>query len=125
MQNRLRVIGSGKNYWSCVQVDDLAAAFAAALERAPAGSEYNVVDDEPLLLRDLVDEVTGAMGMNRVGNIPSWLIGLIIGGPLVQSLVASFRVLNTKARRELEWVPRFPRAREAIRAAIDGLRRAS
>jgi nucleoside-diphosphate-sugar epimerase len=68
--NRLRVIGSGHNYWSCIQVDDLAAAFAAALERAPAGAEFNVVDDKPLTLRALVDSVTAAMGMKRVGNIP-------------------------------------------------------
>jgi nucleoside-diphosphate-sugar epimerase len=30
-KNRLRVIGSGKNYWSCIEVDDLARAFVAAL----------------------------------------------------------------------------------------------
>jgi nucleoside-diphosphate-sugar epimerase len=120
-QRRLRVIGSGANYWSCVQVDDLAAAFAAALERAPAGAEYNVVDDTPLTLRDLVDEVTSAMKVERVGNIPAWLLGLIVGGPLVKSLVTSFRVRNAKARAELGWTPRFSRVRDALPSAIAGL----
>jgi nucleoside-diphosphate-sugar epimerase len=120
-ERRLRVIGAGSNYWSCVQVDDLGAAFAAALERAPSGAEYNVVDDHPLTLRELVDEVTKAMKMDRVGRVPAWLIGLIIGGPLVQSLVTSFRVRNAKARAELGWAPRFSHVREALPSAIDGL----
>jgi nucleoside-diphosphate-sugar epimerase len=118
---RLRVIGSGNNYWSCVQVEDLAAAFAAALEHAPSGAEYNVVDDAPLTLRELVDAVTDAMHLGHVGNVPPWLLGLIIGGPLVESLVTSFRVRNAKARSELGWVPRFTQVKDALPSAIAGL----
>jgi nucleoside-diphosphate-sugar epimerase len=120
-QKRLRVIGSGKNYWSCVEVSDAASMFAAALERAPPGSEYNAVDDTPLTLRELVDEVTAAMKTPRVGNVPAWLLGLIIGGPLVQSLVTSFRIRNDKARSELGWAPRFSSVRDALPSAIAGL----
>jgi dihydroflavonol-4-reductase len=120
-QKRLRVIGSGTNYWSCVEVSDLGSLFAAALERAPAGGEYNAVDDTPLSLRELVDEVTLAMKVPRVGNIPAWLLGLIIGGPLAQSLVTSFRIRNDKARSELGWAPRFSRIRDALPSAIAGL----
>jgi nucleoside-diphosphate-sugar epimerase len=120
-QKRLRVIGPGTNFWSCVQVDDLARAFAAALERAPAGAEYNVVDDTPLTLRELVDATTEAMKIARVGHVPGWLIGLIIGGPLVKSLVSSFRVRNAKARAGLGWAPRFPHVRDALPSAIAGL----
>jgi nucleoside-diphosphate-sugar epimerase len=120
-QKRLRVIGRGTNYWSCVEVNDLAAAFAAALERSPPGGEYNIVDDAPLTLRQLVDEVTAAMKVPRVGSVPAWLLGLIIGAPLVQSLVTSFRVRNEKARAELGWTPRFSSVREALPSAIAGL----
>jgi nucleoside-diphosphate-sugar epimerase len=120
-QSRLRVIGSGANYWSCVQIDDLAAAFGAALERAPAAGEYNAVDDAPLTLRELVDEVTDAMKIGRVGHIPAWILGLIIGRPLVKSLVTSFRVRNTRAREELRWTPKFTRVKDALPSAIAGL----
>jgi hypothetical protein len=61
------------------------------------------------------------MKISRVGHVPAWLIGLIIGGPLVQSLVASFRVRNAKARAELGWAPRFPHVRDALPSAIAGL----
>jgi nucleoside-diphosphate-sugar epimerase len=124
-QSRLRVVGSGANFWSCVQVDDLAAVFAAALERAESGAEYNAVDDEPLTLRELADEVTTAMNVAHVGNIPAWLLGLIIGGPLVKSLVTSFRVRNGKTRSELGWVPRYPRVRDALSPAVEGLHKAA
>ncbi len=100
-KNRLRVISSGANYWSCIQVDDLAAAFVAALERAPAGEAYNVVDDAPLTLRALVDAITAAMGKPRVGTIPPLLMSLLIGRPLVRSLITSFRASNQRARQEL------------------------
>lgn len=105
---RLRVIGKGANYWSCIHRADLAAAYVAALTRAPAGAEYNVVDDEPLTLRALVDQVTDGMGGKRVGTIPPLLMGLIIGKPIVDSLVTSFRIGNARAREELGWTPRYP-----------------
>jgi len=104
-RGRLRCIGPGRNYWSCVHVEDLAAGYVAALEHAPPGGEYNLIDDEPLRLRDLVDQVTGAMGLKPVGTIPPWLMSLIIGRPLVQSLVTSCRVTNTEAAGQLGWRP--------------------
>ncbi len=120
-KNRLRVVGSGTNYWSCIHVDDLAAAFAAALESAPSGGEYNVVDDSPLTLRALVDAVTNAMGQKRVGNIPPFLMNLLVGKPLVQSMVSSFRVRNQKAREELGWTPKFPTAADALPSTLASL----
>lgn len=117
-KKRLRVIGSGKNYWSCIQVDDLATAFSAALERAPDGGEYNVVDDSPLTLRALVDTVTSAMSMKRVGNIPPMLMKLLVGKPLVELMRSSFRVTNQKARNDLGWSPKFPTPADAMPATL-------
>ncbi len=120
-KNRLRVIDPGANYWSCIQVDDLAAAFVAALQRAPAGEEYNVVDDAPLTLRALVDAIIAAMGKPRVGTIPPFLMSLLIGRPLVRSLVTSFRVSNAKARQELGWAPRFPTVADSLPPTLAAL----
>jgi hypothetical protein len=74
-----------------------------------------------LTLRELVDEVTAAMSLARVGHVPAWLLGFVIGGPLVESLVASLRVPNTKAREELGWAPRFTRVKDALPSAIAAL----
>ena len=96
----------------------------AALEHAPPGGEYNLVDDEPLHLRDLVDQVTGAMGLKPVGTIPPWLMSLIIGRPLVQSLVTSCRVANTEAAEQLGWRPARPTLADGLPDAIARLRKA-
>lgn len=122
-RGRLRCIGAGQNFWSCVHVEDLAAGYVAALEHAPSGGEYNLVDDEPLRLRALVDQVTGAMGLKSVGTIPPWLMSLIIGRPLVQSLVTSCRVVNTEASDQLGWRPARPTLADGLPDAIARLRR--
>lgn len=65
-----------------MHVDDLAAAYLAALTRAQAGTAYAVVDDEPLRLRLLTDLTTDALARPRVGTAPPALISLILGRTL-------------------------------------------
>ena len=113
-QGRLRCIGQGRNWWSCVHVDDLAAACAAALTGALPGSAYAVTDDEPLRLRELTDLVTDALGRPRVWNAPPALVSLLLGSTLVASLVTSFRVRSARIRTDLGWVPTRPRLRDAV-----------
>lgn len=113
-KNQLRVFGAGQNYWSTVHVDDLAQAFVKALDSRAYGENFNVVDDEPMHLRDMVDALTATAGRKRVGNIPPWLIGLMIGSPIVASLTTSFRVKNEKARTTLGWQPQYPSFRAGV-----------
>ena len=120
-KGQLRVIGRGHNYWSCVHVEDLAAAFALALERAPSGAMYNVVDDAPLTLRELVNNLTDTLGKKRVGNIPPWLMGLLIGRPLVASLTSSFRISNDRAKAGLGWAPRYPSFADGLPHTLEAL----
>ena len=123
-RGRLRCIGAGQNWWSCVHVDDLGAAYALAVRGAKPGAYYAVADDQPLRLRALTDAVTDAMGLKRAGQAPPWLVGLFTGGPLVASLVTSFRVDATAIRKDLGWRPAhasFPAAvGEAVHAITGG-----
>lgn len=119
-KGRLRCIGAGQNYWSPVHVDDLATAYVAALEHAPAGQEYNVVDDAPLPLRSFVDHITDAMGQPRVGSAPPLLVALLAGRPAVVSLITSYRVRNDKIRA-LDWTPRYPRLADGLPPSLAAL----
>ena len=121
-KNQLRVFGAGENYWSAVHVDDLARSFLKALPSEAYGENFNVVDDEPIRLRELVDALTKAAGRKRVGSIPPWLIGLMIGGPVVASLTTSFRVSNKKAKTVLGWEPRYPSFRSGVGDVVAELR---
>lgn len=117
-KGQLRVFGKGQNYWSPIQVDDLARAFTLALTHGRYGEVYNIVDDQPLPLRQLIDSITSTQGVKSVGNIPGWLIGLLIGSPLVKSLTSSFRVSNAKAKRELKWQPQYRTFEAGIPAVL-------
>ena len=120
-KGRLRCIGSGQNWWSCIHVADLGRAYAAAVVRAAPGSNYAVADDQPIRLRELTDLVTDAMARPRVGNGAPWLVGLFIGRPLVASLVTSFRVDASRIRRELGWQPEQPSVRTALPGIVHEL----
>jgi nucleoside-diphosphate-sugar epimerase len=120
-KGRLRCIGTGANWWSCVHVDDLGHAYAAALTGARPGSYYAVADASPIRLRDLTDVVTGAMNLPRAGSGPAWLVGLFIGRPLVASLVTSFRVDAGRIRLDLGWQPAHQSFRESGPAAVAAL----
>jgi nucleoside-diphosphate-sugar epimerase len=117
----LRCPGRGDNYWSPVHADDAAGAVLAAVERAPAGAEYAVVDDEPLPLRALVDQLTDALGRRRVGSVPPRVLALAAGAPAVASLTTSFRTRNARARDELGWAPKYPSFAAGLPAALAAL----
>lgn len=117
-KGRLRCIGSGTNWWSCVHVEDLAAAYLAALARARPGTAYAVVDDEPLRLRELTDLTNDTLDRPRVGTAPPALMSLILGRTLVASLVTSFRISGARIRNELGWAPTQRRFRDAVVATV-------
>ena len=124
-KGRLRCIGTGANWWSCVHVDDLGRAYAAALTTARPGAYYAVADEHPIKLRDLTDVVTDAMRLSRVGSGAPWLVGLFIGRPLVASLVTSFRVDAARIRDELSWQPAHPSFAESGPADVSALAQAA
>jgi nucleoside-diphosphate-sugar epimerase len=89
----LAVPGDGSNYVSSIHVDDAAAAAVAALE--VPGGVYNVVDDEPLRMRDYALATTTAFGLKASRRVPKWLFRLILGGP-EKYLLGSQRVSNAR-----------------------------
>jgi nucleoside-diphosphate-sugar epimerase len=115
---RFAVIGSGQNWWDVVRVEDVATAFVDAAERAPAGSLYHVVDDEPIRYYDFVALTAQALGVGRPRRIPAWLARAVGGADPVRAVVRSARSSNARIKRELGWQPRFPSAQEGVPDAI-------
>jgi len=100
-------VGDGAVPYGTVHVDDLAAAYLAALERAPAGALYNVVGST-LPTREVATAVSHAVGAagRTVSLTPeeahaAW-------GPLAGLLIRGHTVLGVKAAVELAWTPRGP-----------------
>jgi nucleoside-diphosphate-sugar epimerase len=118
---RFAVIGSGRNWWDVVHVDDVAGAFVAAVEDAPGGALYHVADDDPITLYDFVALTAEALGVGRPRRIPAGLARLAAGRHAVTAVVRSARTSNERIKRELGWSPRFASARQGVPAAVAGL----
>jgi nucleoside-diphosphate-sugar epimerase len=115
---RFAVIGSGSNLWDVVHVDDVAAAFVLAIESAPAGSTYHVVDDEPTTFYEFMALTARELGLAPPRRTPRALASIVAGRNAVAAAVRSARSSNEKIKRELGWAPRFASAREGVPDAI-------
>lgn len=113
------VLGPGDHYMSSIHVDDAAAATVAALA-VPAGV-YNVVDDEPLPMRDYIAALTDAFGFRKAFHLPLGLARLAFG-PSVAAFTRSQRVNNTMFKAVSPWRPRYPSVRQGWRAVAEALK---
>jgi nucleoside-diphosphate-sugar epimerase len=118
---RFAVMGRGDNFWDMVHVDDVARALADALDRAPPGSVFHCVDDEPLTQRAFLDLTARELGVGSPRSIPAWLVRLGAGKGPAEAVLRSARTSNAKLRRELGWEPRYPTVREGVPAALAAL----
>jgi nucleoside-diphosphate-sugar epimerase len=115
---RFAIIGSGENLWDVVHVDDVAGALVLAAEHATPSALYHVVDDEPITFRDFMALTAQELGTGAPRRIPAALAKLIAGPNAVAAVVRSARSSNERIKRELDWRPRFPTAREGVADAV-------
>src|SRR5207247_7864872 len=113
------VPGDGSNFFSSIHADDGASAGVAALQ-APAGV-YNVLDDEPLRMRDYAKAITDAFGLKPPRRVPKWLFRLVGGGP-AKYILSSQRVSNARFKEKTGWAPKYRSAREGFQQVAQELK---
>jgi nucleoside-diphosphate-sugar epimerase len=113
-KRRLPIVGDGGGWWSFIHIDDAAAATVAAIERGQPGI-YNVTDDEPAPVSVWLPELAAAIGAPRPRRMPTWFARWFIGETGVVMMTELRGASNEKAKRELEWQPRFASWREGFR----------
>jgi nucleoside-diphosphate-sugar epimerase len=69
---RLPVIRGDRGLLPFVQIDDAVSATVAALDRAPAGGVYDIVDDRALSLSELVRTISQQLGVAAPFTMPAW-----------------------------------------------------
>ncbi|HEY6195766.1 MAG TPA: NAD-dependent epimerase/dehydratase family protein [Candidatus Eisenbacteria bacterium] len=96
--------GDGAQHWSLVHRDDLADAYALALEHAPGGERYLLADESRHTVKELAEAVAAATGSKAV----SWPAAELVRahGGFGEALLNDLIVSSARARRELGWVPR-------------------
>jgi nucleoside-diphosphate-sugar epimerase len=117
-KRRAPIIGDGGGIWSLVHIEDAAAATAAALERGGPGV-YNVVDDDPVPVGELIPEIARIIGAKPPRRLPRW-VGRLAAGEVGVMMMTEIRgATNVKAKRELGWEPRYPSWRLGFREGLD------
>lgn len=96
--------GDGSQHWCLVHRDDVAEAYALALEHAGGGERYLLADESQHTVKELAESVAAASQSKTV----SWPASDLLHshGGYGEALLNDLRVSSAKARRELGWVPR-------------------
>lgn len=100
--------------FSRVHVDDIVSGLVAAIERdAPQGA-YNLSDDLPTSQNAVIEEACRLLG---VAPPPLLTLEEADLSPMARGFYAeNRRVANGKAKRVLDWQPRYPTYREGLSA---------
>ena len=118
-KRQVPVIGGGTGVWSFIEITDAAAATLAAVGRGAPGV-YNVVDSDPAPVAQWLPYLAGVAGAKPPLRVPAWL-GRLLAGEFVEAQMTSSRGFsNEKARKELDWEPRYASWREGFRAWAGG-----
>ena len=101
------LVGGGTGYFSWVHVDDAASATVLAVEQKAKGV-FNIVDDEPAPVSEWLPYLAECAGAKPPRRVPAWLARLLAGEMVVGMMTEGRGFSNTKAKRQLGWVLRYP-----------------
>lgn len=123
-KRRMPVAGNGAGIWSMIHIDDAAAATVAALDRGYG--IYNIVDDDPAPVGQVLTTLAQALGANPPRHVPLWVARMAAGEVGVSMMTEVRGSSNAKAKRELGWAPTWSSWRDGFRRGlIDSADRAS
>ncbi|WP_017198085.1 NAD-dependent epimerase/dehydratase family protein [Arthrobacter sp. M2012083] len=101
-------VGRGDNRWSNVYIADLAEAYFLALDKAPAGSAYNLAAGEARM-GDIAETIARLVGLPAAESCTPDVAYQALGQRWVDVAISSnSRVDSAKARTELGWNPVGP-----------------
>jgi 2-alkyl-3-oxoalkanoate reductase len=113
------LVGSGTNYSSLVSAKDVGEGIAAAVDVAPRGEDFLLVDDEPQTQRVWQGNLATALGCPPVRRtVPVWLASLMVGSVNAETFASSRRARNQRAKDGLGWRVTYPTVREGFPAAL-------
>jgi|SRR5215207_2462192 len=107
------IVGDGAGVSSFIHLDDAAAATVLALEQDRVGI-FHIVDDEPAPVREWLPVLAQVLGAKSPRHVPRWLARLFAGDAAVMIGTESRGASNAKAKRELDWAPRYRTWREGF-----------
>ncbi|WP_051630415.1 NAD-dependent epimerase/dehydratase family protein [Afifella pfennigii] len=101
----IEIVGSAEVSWPLVHVEDLAALYLLALERAEPGTDYLGVVDAGVSVERLIGRVEEVCGMAAVTKAIPLERAIAEHGAWIAGQARSQRIETQKAATELRWRP--------------------
>ncbi|MEO3829748.1 NAD-dependent epimerase/dehydratase family protein [Actinomadura sp. B10D3] len=109
-------VGKGENRWGNVYLGDLAEAYLLAVQKAEAGSVYNLAAGEARM-GDIAEAVARLVGLDEAESCEPEVAYAAFGRRWVDvALSSNSRVDSRRAREELGWEPQGPSLLDEIEA---------
>lgn len=119
---KMPIIGKGNAVWNLIHLDDAASAVVLAVERheGNTGRVFNIVDDRPVTMKELLYTIAEMTGSKRLRSVSAWLARLAMGKDAMDFLSISVRASNRAARETLGWEAQYPTLRDGLKQILQG-----
>ena len=112
-KRRLPIVRGDAGQLPLIHVADAVSATLLALDRAPAGGVYDIVDDRAASMTEIVQTIAEYTGSPAPFRVPGWLPRLI--APYMARMTSIRMPLsNTAAKADLGWRPKYPTMRDGL-----------
>ena len=112
-KRRLPVVRGDSGQLPVIHVEDAVSATVRALDLAPAGGTYDIVDDRAVSLTEIVEAIAEYTGSAAPIRVPAWLPRLV--APYMARMTSIRMPLsNAKAKAELGWRPQYSTMRDGL-----------
>jgi nucleoside-diphosphate-sugar epimerase len=112
-KRRLPVVRNDGGQLPIIHIDDAVSATVHALDRAPAGAVYEIVDDHAVSLAEIAGTIAEYTGSAKPLRVPAWLLRL--AAPYMARMTSVRMPLsNAKAKADLGWRPKYSMMRDGL-----------
>ena len=112
------VIGDGKQYWSCIGIDDAAGIFQFAAENDRISGPLNAVCPEPVTNYEFTKTLGRVLGRPTLFPLPKVMARLALGQMADELILASTRVAP-KALQDAGYSYTAPTVEAALRQSLE------
>jgi nucleoside-diphosphate-sugar epimerase len=109
----LPVVRGDRSLLPVIHVADAVSATVAALDHGERGSVYEIVDDRPVSMTEIVTSLAARAGAPRPLTVPAWLPRLL-APYMAQITSVRLPLSNAAARSALGWRPAYPTIDEGL-----------
>lgn len=113
------LIGAATGIYSLIHVADAASAALAAVDRG--SGIYNIVDDDPAPLNELIPEVAAMIDAAPPRRVPAFVARFVAGKYLTTAALKLAGASNDRAKAELGWEPQIASWRTGLRDYRDSI----